>query len=271
MLTAKSIGTGGLGRFGNQMFTIAGVIGIAARSGQPYAFPRWYTHDNSIFGNPVDDIEAHLVNELPRIPDGLSFQDYGYFWGYRDILLPTGNYSIDAHMQSYKFFSHCIGKVREVFRFKDEPEQNDYVAIHYRAGDYIDDPNAQHPRCSKEYYQQAMAMFPEGTEFKIFTDDHTAWFKMMKDYYDRIALKEAYIIGESDPGLMDVFSNYIDDFKLMKRCKSFICANSSFSFMAALLGEHPDKKIIMPSRWFGSSMPPEFETKDIYPDGAIII
>jgi len=257
MLTAKSIGTGGLGRFGNQMFTIAGVIGIAARSGQPYAFPRWYTHDNSIFGNPVDDIEAHLVNELPRIPDGLSFQDYGYFWGYRDILLPTGNYSIDAHMQSYKFFSHCIGQVREVFRFKDEPEQNDYVAIHYRAGDYIDDPNAQHPRCGKEYYQQAMAMFPEGTLFMLFSDDDDDWLKKM-DY----------------PGLVLLPAHdktYINDFKLMKRCKSFICANSSFSFMAALLGEHPDKKIIMPSRWFGSSMPPEFETKDIYPDGAIII
>lgn len=253
MLTAKTIGTGGLGRFGNQMFTIAGVIGIAARSGQPYAFPRWQTHDNAIFGNPVDDIEQYLVNELPRVPYGLSFQDYGYFWGYRDIKLPTGNWSIDAHMQSYKFFSHCIGQVRETFRFKDEPEQNDYVAIHYRAGDYIDDPNAQHPRCSREYYLKAMEYFPNET-FIVFSDDvHKA-----RGVLERTNCE--FVNG-----------NYIEDFKLMKRCKSFICANSSFSFMAALLGEHTDKKIIMPSRWFGSSMPPEFDTTDIYPEGAIII
>lgn len=261
MLTAKSIGTGGLGRFGNQMFTIAGVIGIAARSGQPYAFPRWQTHDNAIFGNPVDDIEQYLVSELPRIPDGLSFQDYGYFWGYRDIVLPSGNFSIDAHMQSYKFFSHCIGQVREVLRFKDEPEQNDYVAIHYRAGDYIDDPNAQHPRCSKEYYASALiGHIPNGSHCLIFSDNPQEAEKHIG----------GLVLGAGMT--YEVFCNsYIDDFKLMKRCKSFICANSSFSFMAALLGEHPDKKIIMPSRWFGSQMPPEFETKDIYPEGAVII
>jgi hypothetical protein len=58
----------------------------------------------------------------------------------------------------------------------------------------------------------------------------------------------------------------------MKRCKSFITANSSFSFMAALLGDHPDKKIIMPSRWFGPQMPAMgFTTDDIYPEGAIVI
>lgn len=255
MLTSFQIGRGGLGRLGNQMFTIAGVIGIAARSGQPYGFPRWQNHDNAIFGGPVDDIEQYLINELPRIADGLSFQDYGYFWGYRDLVLPNGNYSIDAHMQSYKFFSHCIGQVREVFRFKDEPEQNNYVAIHYRAGDYIDDSTAQHPRCSTEYYEEAMKLFP-GEKFMVFSDD-IEWAKNKLDWMNNDI----------------IFSNgnYLDDFRMMKRCKSFICANSSFSFMAALLGEHPDKKIVMPSRWFGSQMPPEFETKDIYPEGAIIL
>lgn len=237
---------------GNQMFTIAGVVGIAIKSGQPWGFPRWVTHDNKLFGQEPDDIQSHLVNELPS-SDGLTFQDYGYWWGYRDIVLPNGNWSIDAHMQSYQFFSRCIDTIREVFRFKDEPEQNDYVAIHYRAGDYIDDPNAQHPRCSKEYYEKAMAEFPDGTKFMLFSDDNEAYLK----FGDTVIQPEG--------------NTYIEDFKLMKRCKHFICANSSFSFMAALLGEHPDKKIVMPSRWFGSSMPPEFTTTDIYPEGAIII
>lgn len=257
MLTALSIGRGGLGRFGNTAFTIAGVIGIAVRSGQPYAFPRWQIHDNAIFGDTVDDIEQYLVSELPRLPGGLQFEEYGYFWGYRDIFLPTGSYTIDAHMQSFKFFSHCIDTVREVFRFKDEPPQNDYVAIHYRAGDYINDPNAQHPRCSKEYYEEAMKLFPVGTKFMLFSDAPVDWSIIMG--------------GFGDVNLHRKSASYIDDFKLMKRCHSFICANSSFSYMAALLGEHPEKKIIMPSRWFGSQMPPEFDTKDIYPEGAVVI
>lgn len=252
MITALSIGRGGLGRFGNTAFTIAGVIGIARKSGQPYAFPRWQTHDNALFGEHVDDIETHLVSELPRVAD-LNFQEYGYFWGYRDIVLPSGNWTIDAHMQSYKFFEHCIDEVRRVFTFKEEPEQNDYVAVHYRAGDYQDNPEAQHPRCSREYYEKAMALFPEGTKFLIFSDNLEEAKKKLPD-------------ADFAP-----VQHYLEDFKLMKRCKSFIIANSSFSFMAALLGEHPEKKIVMPSRWFGSSMPPEFTTHDIYPENAIVI
>jgi hypothetical protein len=252
MITALSIGRGGLGRFANQAFTIAGCIGIAIKSGQPYGFPRWKTYDNALFGEPVDDIEDHLVNELPR-SDGLEFQDYGYFWGYRDIFLPQGNFSIDAHMQSWKFTDHCMPQIREVFRFKDEDYQNDFIAVHYRCGDYLSDPTAQHPRCSPEYYKEAMKLFP-GEKFVLFTDDKKAAFEMFGE--------SVSYSGEVD---------YINDFAFMKRCKSFIIANSSFSYFAALLGEHPDKKIVMPSRWFGSSMPPEFDTNDIYPPEAIVI
>lgn len=255
MITSLSIGRGGLGRFGNMAFTIAGTIGIAVKSGQPYSFPRWQTHDNAIFGNPVDDIEEHLLNPLPRIPEGMEFEEAGYWWGYRDVYKPTGNWSIDAHLQSEKYFKHCLPLIRETFTFKDEYPQNDYVAIHYRAGDYIDDPNAQHPRCSKEYYERALAQFPNA-EFLIFTDDRDAAKKT---------------IGDIQNGIYKRYTNYIDDFVKMKSCKSFITANSSFSLMAAILGSHPEKKIICPRNWFGSQMPPEFTTDDIYPEGAIIL
>lgn len=256
MITALSIGTGGLGRFGNCAFTIAGVIGTAIKNNQPYAFPRWKTYDNIAFGNEVDDIEQYLVEELPRVPEMLHFQPYGYFWGYQNINLPQGNWSIDAHMQSFRFFAHCLPTIRRVFTFKDEPPQNDYVAIHYRAGDYTEDQSGHHPRCTKEYYEAAMKLFP-GSSFIIFSDD-------------RIAAVDMF--GADGPIVyIDPPQHYIEDFKLMKRCKSFITANSSFSLFAALLGEHPEKQIVMPSRWFGASMPPEFGTEDIYPEGAIII
>lgn len=258
MITAKSISTGGLGRMGNQMFTIAGCIGIAVKSGQPYAFPEWITKDNEIFGQKPDNINEYLLKPLPALASTNVFQDYGYFWGYQDIYLPTGNWSIDAHMQSEKFFKHCLPLIRETFTFKDEPDQNDYVAIHYRAGDYIDDPNAQHPRCTKEYYQKAMEQFP-GAAFFLFSDNVYSWLNMMDEY------EQSYLVKFSEP------SNYIEDFKVMKSCKSFITANSSFSLMAAILGDHPDKKIVCPKNWFGSQMPTEFNTNDIYPEGAIIL
>lgn len=252
MITSTSIGSGGLGRFGNQLFTIAGVIGISVQSGQPFGFPKWKNYDNARFGGEVTDFEQFFENKLPEIPDGLSFNEYGYFWGYRDIHLPTGNWSINAHLQSGKFFDHCIDLVRHYFRMKDEPEQNDYVAIHYRAGDYIDDEKAYHPRCSKEYYEEAIKNFP-GEKFMVFSDDRIEAAKMFIDLCDYECPK----------------GTYLEDFKLMKKCKSFIIANSSFSAIAAHLGEHPDKKVIAPKKWFGEIA--NLETRDIYNKNWIVI
>lgn len=252
MITATSIGTGGLGRFGNQMFTIAGVIGIATKSGQPFGFPHWKNRDNALFGGHVDDLNEVFENPLPS-SEGLQFNEYGYFWGYRDIFLPVGNWSINAHLQSGKFFEHCMNTVRHYFKMKDEPEQNDYVAIHYRAGDYIDDVRAYHPRQQKEYYQKAMAMFPDGV-FKIFTDSPEAWETMM-------GWRKGYNFERG---------GYLEDFKQMKKCKSFIIANSSFSAMAAHLGEHPEKKVIAPKLWFGEQAN-GMETRDIYNKDWIVI
>ena len=63
--------------------------------------------------------------------------------------------------------------------------------------------------------------------------------------------------------------NYIEDFKLMKRCKSFIIANSSFSAMAAWLGTHEEKKVVSPSCWFGKVA--DISAKDIYHHSWIVI
>lgn len=140
---------------------------------------------------------------------------------------------------------------------KDEPEQNDYVAIHYRAGDYTEGADGHHPRCSKGYYEKAMAMFPKGTKFILFSDGMVSWVDMMG------GLGEVEVHRKS--------ASYIEDFKLMKRCRHFITANSSFSSMAAALGEAPDKIVIQPKFWFGKSMPDGFGTEDIYLQNAIVI
>lgn len=255
MLTSLAINTGGLGRFGNNCFTIAGVIGTAIKSGQPYAFPPWITKDNEIFGEAPDNINDYLATPLPALPGGMRFDSTGYFWGWRDLYLPNGNWTIDAHMQSERFFKHCLPLIRETFRFKDEPEQKEWIAIHVRFGDYIDHPDAQHPVCDKEYYEKAIALFPR-CNMIVFSDD----FEKASDMFEPLIGYGRVVRNRS----------YIDDFKLMKRCKHFITANSSFSLFAAILGEHPDKKIVCPRRWFGSQMPAEFGTEDIYPENAII-
>jgi hypothetical protein len=92
---------------------------------------------------------------------------------------------------------------------------------------------------------------PAGTKFIVFSDDYSF-------AKERINIDALYISG-----------NYIDDFRLMKRCKHFIIANSSFSAMAALLADHPDKIVIAPERWFGPSV--DISAKDIYHKNWIVI
>ena len=63
--------------------------------------------------------------------------------------------------------------------------------------------------------------------------------------------------------------NYIDCFRMMKRTKNFICGNSSYSLMAAILSDHPDKIVVLPRKWFGDHV--GLETVDLYPENSIII
>ena len=251
MVTSLSIGTGGLGRFGNQMWTIAGCIGIARANNMDFAFPKWVNHDNALFGANRDDLSDYFANPLPFLPDGRHWQEYGYFWGYKDVKLNKGDWSINAHLQSPKFFEHCIDEVRHYFTLKNEGEQNDFCAVHVRAGDYIDDSNAYHPICSQEYYQNAVTLMPAGTKYIIFSDNLE--FAKARTGIDGIYLSE----------------HYIDDFKVMKKCKHFIIANSSFSAMAAILADHPEKIVIAPKRWFGPVA--DISAKDIYHQNWIVI
>ena len=63
---------------------------------------------------------------------------------------------------------------------------------------------------------------------------------------------------------------YIDEFKSMKACKHFIIGNSSYSAMAAILAEAPDKKVIAPAPWFGPKYT-DITGDDIYcPDWTVI-
>jgi hypothetical protein len=265
LITSTAIGTGGLGRFGNQLFTIAGVIGIADKNNQEFGFPEWKNYDNALFGGEVTDFSSHFVNPLPDLRgiDSRNFIEYGYFWGYRDVVLQMGNWSINAHLQSPKFFEHSIDKVRHYFTMKDElnhdPKLNNLCAVHYRAGDYIDNPEAYHPRQPIEYYIKAMSMMPEDTVFIAYSDDINRFYELLKG----AGCHYRFRVNRGD-------ETYLDDFRSMKACKNFIISNSSFSAMAAILADHPEKKVIAPKRWFGTQAG-EMNWNDGYDKNWIVI
>jgi hypothetical protein len=58
--------------------------------------------------------------------------------------------------------------------------------------------------------------------------------------------------------------DYIQDWKLLKTCRHFIIGNSSYSAMAAVLGEASDKKVVAPRPWFGPKRAGGIDGEDIY-------
>lgn len=239
---------------GNSMFTIASTIGIAVKNNQPFGFPPWRTTDNALFGKPIDEMKDYFINELPPIGTE-PFQDMPYHWEYRDYSVPHGDWNICSHLQDPRYFEHCMPLIRYYFRMKGEGEPIDAIALHWRAGDYIADETAYHPRQPKEYYKKALSYFPSDMKVIVFSDDLDGAMSFLPQ-------TERFYFPRRD-------KHYMTDFKLMKQCRHFITANSSFSLMAAILGEHADKKIVCPFKWFGAQA--GGMRFDGYPSNAIIL
>lgn len=249
------------GRFANGIFQIAGTIGVARKNGMEPVFPLWCNHDHKERFGSDEDIEVHkyFVNPLPSIPAGVQFQSFPVQWGYSDISLsPSLNYDLSGHFQSVKYFSHCMDEVRHYMKMKDEYEQTDRVALHWRLGDYDD---KYHPRLGIDYYAKAIAKFPKGTKFNVFSDDADSVRGKLCDFYDDNNMRA---------NLHFITGDYIDCFKLMKSCSHFIIGNSSYSAAAAILSEAKDKKVVAPARWFGPAYT-NITAKDIYcPDWVVL-
>lgn len=252
MITFQSLGR--YGRLGNQMFQIASTIGIARKNGYQFSFPEWKNYDHKDrFGSTEDiDVQKYFVNPLPVLNDP-KYQDYPISWGYHGFNIPD-NVSLSGHMQSEKYFKHCEQDIRYYFKMHNRPFEKGYVAIHIRLGDY---DNQYHPRLGKDYYNEAAKLFPSDTKFVVFSDD----MEMAREILTDIHCFAHY------------YENTMDDFAMMRSCKHFIIGNSTYSWWAAWLGEHPDKKVIAPKNWFGPAWGSCYKelANDIYPENWVVI
>lgn len=118
------------------------------------------------------------------------------------------------------------------------------VCVHVRRGNFVNNPQtaATHGTCSIEYYQDAvkkMQAILNNPVFYVFSND-IAWAKENLSFIDPV-----FFIGG------DESSNY-KDFHLMRSCKHFIIANSTFSWWAAWSSDNPDKQVIAPKKWFAN-------------------
>ena len=155
-----------------------------------------------------------------------------------------------------KYFEHIEKEIREDFQFKnnilDPCKQmvatvEKPIALHVRRGDYLVNSD-NHPPCSKEYYDAALDKFDSSRNVIVFSDD-PAW---CNDQFDN----DRFLVSEGGDNLADLC--------MMSLCSDFIIANSSFSWWGSWLSENPDKRIIAPSKWFGTGYTSAHDTTDLY-------
>ena len=177
--------------------------------------------------------------------------------GYDESIRHAGRQVLlDGYWQSGKYFAGLEPVLRRRFTFRDAPDADNAamlrtiaagpsVAVHVRRGDYVSDPQtaATLRPCGVEYYRWAfenMAAAAAGTRYFVFSDDPD-W-----------ARQNVHPPGETTYVSHNTGRQDHEDFRLMKHCRHFIIANSSFSWWAAWLGEALDKHVIAPRPWFAT-------------------
>lgn len=250
------------GRLGNQMFQYAGLRGIAAKHGYDFCIPpsdfkdEWTDHQM---------FEAFKLTGLtnigvcpgPYVQEGSFKFDENLFNN-----MPDGH-NVYGYLQTTKYFEHIEQEIREDFEFKNDiynpcKEMIDSVenpiALHVRRGDYLENSD-NHPPCPKEYYDEALSRFDSTRNVIVFSDD--------PEWCGTVFTDDRFLISEGGDNLADLC--------MMSLCSDFIIANSSFSWWGSWLSKNPDKKIIAPSKWFGTGYTAAHDTSDLYCDNWEVI
>lgn len=158
--------------------------------------------------------------------------------------LDVHNYHFNGYWQNPALYSiELREEFREAFHIRPEFYTVDFldtlaeikdcnaVALHVRRGDYLDNPN--HLVLPLQYYQNAlmyMDRMRKDIEVFVFSDD-IPW---CREYF----AGDGFHFVEMDDYL---------EFELMRACKHFIIANSTFSWWAAYLSYNA--MIIAPRQW----------------------
>lgn len=156
------------------------------------------------------------------------WQHTGYFEDIRDLLV--------------KEFLYKGSFTKEQERITAEMQSENSVAMHIRRGDYFSDKGGRIMLiCRGNTMSRHCNISESGNQISgyIFFSDDIQWCK--QEYSD---LADAVFIDGA------ISNDKHIDLELMKNCRHFVIANSTFSWWAAWLSENENKIMIAPEHWF---------------------
>ncbi|MDB5183180.1 MAG: hypothetical protein JWO47_964 [Candidatus Saccharibacteria bacterium] len=171
-----------------------------------------------------------------------------------EALEQPDNTMLIGYWQTEKYFkdirNELIAELEPTSKLSDKNlaimskiKNSESVSIHVRRGDYITNKNANtfHGSLGADYYQKAQEYIQKKIGIKniqvfVFSND-IPWCKKNLKFDVPVTFVEG-----NDKGS--------DDMRLMKNCKHFVMANSSFSWWGSWLCTNPNKIVVAPKVWF---------------------
>lgn len=274
------------GRLGNQMFQYAAGKVLARRIGGTLAFEGYDAGSRSTkgplvlrsFGLPEPLALFHKGwLDKQRIKIARSFGigemrglellvEHGFHYDKAFEEISGGCYMVGG-WQSHRYLIGMEGELARDFSFNGVLSEaasktldfirskKNTIGIHVRRGDYVENSRilARHGSCGLDYYQRALSFISDGLEdisIVIFSDD------IVRAKREMASLGEIHCVSDTTAE---------EDLHLMANCRHNIIANSTFSWWAAWLNRHPDKRVVAPANWFGPKLAVRHDIKDLFP------
>jgi hypothetical protein len=270
------------GGLGNQFFQYAAGRTLAARHSVPLVFDtRWYAESRhqSAIARTFDLTAFNVVGRLAQASDLEQFAfDYrrtkfdrlraplvrlrwnATLWRSEDIGFNIrfnelgSNVLLDGYFQHPSYFTCQDAALRAEFRLLDLPANVvarsaelasiDSVCIQVRRTDFVANPETArvHGSCDVKYFERSWSCLrerrPDALGF-VFADD-TEWAETTFRGWCNVQ-----VVGREWDG-----PQYLHRFQLMRSCRHFVIANSTWGWWAAWLGARPESVVVMPKRWF---------------------
>jgi len=235
------------GGLGNQMFQIASAYSIAKSQNKNLVVRNVLgTYHSSV--NYFENIfrKVHVNNDIDcewyREPEQEFTKRLDIPFFQNDILL-------FGFFQNENYFLHNRKEILEMFQIEIDREKHlgeKYPSckkgafIHYRRGDYLNNPN--YNLSTDGYYKrgiQKMLHKHDDAVFFVFSDDLP--YCRTLDYLLEL------------PNVVFVEENDVDSLYLMSKCfYGGIAANSSYSWWGGWLNTNDDKFVVYPDKWLGN-------------------
>lgn len=245
------------GRLGNQLFQLAGMIGLSKKYNQELRLPVWaYMR---YFVPPKHTMDAGLKGSK-QVHEGY----YHYVPGAWDAIA-DGSYDVDGWLQTEKLWEHCVADVKAALTWEKNFETNvvqgcgvtdlkNAIAISVRRGDYVG--NVNYDLLPVSYYMQALM-----NEFPDYLDRNILIFS------DDISYCKLHFAGLPNVWFAEGHNDVVQ-LCIMSHCNNHIISNSTFSWWGAYLAElrNHDVKIVRPKYLFAGPLLASHDAKDHWPE-----